>query len=125
MTSLVHPFGAKSLIYNVPADIKEDQLLNCLSSLNVKFVKRFTFKSITNETQLNTTVFLHCTDLPSLVKIGYMLFNPKMFIPKPLRCFKCHAFGHVTKVCKIKEKCAKCDGTHNIKNCIDNLLIVG
>ena len=46
----------------------------------------------------------HCTDLPSLVKIGYILFKLKMCVPKPLRCFKCHTFGHVAKVCKGKEK---------------------
>ena len=93
LASLVQPIGAKGVIYNVPTNIKEDQLLNCLSSQNVKFVKRFSFKSITNETQPSTSVFLqfHSNDLPSFVKIEQMLLKPKIYIPKPLRCFKCHA----------------------------------
>ena len=104
LTSLVKPIEAKDVIYNVPTNIKEDQLLNRFSLQNVKSVLHFFFKSITNETQPSTTVFLqfHCTELPSSVKIGSMFFQPEIYIPKPRRCFKCHTFGQIAKVCKGK-----------------------
>ena len=44
-----------------------------------------------------------------------------MYIPKPVRYFTCHTFGHFAKACKGKEKCVKCGGTHNIENCIETI----
>ena len=31
---------------------------------------------------------------------------------KLTQCFKCNAFGHVAKVCKAKERCGFCAGSH-------------
>lgn len=37
---------------------------------------------------------------------------------EPQRCFKCHRFGHMRKKCpEKKEKCSRCTGTHNYKEC--------
>ena len=47
-----------------------------------------------------------------------MLFKPKIYIPEPLSFFKCYAFAHVAKICKGKERYAKCGGTHDIENCM-------
>jgi len=35
-------------------------------------------------------------------------FKTKQYIPKPIRCFKCNRFGHVTIYCEGKERCSKC-----------------
>jgi len=60
------------------------------------------------------SVFLQFTtaDLPSEVKVGYMLFRVKQYIPRPLRCFKCNRYGHVANHCRGKLRCSICSGEH-------------
>ena len=41
---------SKFIIRNVPLQISEEEILNCLKQIKVKFVKRFTFKNSSNET---------------------------------------------------------------------------
>ena len=107
--TLRQPVGPKSVIYNVPLDIKADEILNYLPP-QVRFVKRFQYKPA-GELELHdsTTVLLHFqSEPPSEVRIGYLLYKIRPYIPKPLRCFKCNRFGHVAYHCKIKERCSKC-----------------
>jgi len=51
------------------------------------------------------------------VRVGYLQFKVKQYIPKPLRCFKCNRYGHVANYCKSKERCSNCGSAHNWKNC--------
>jgi hypothetical protein len=55
--------------------------------------------------------------LPSKVYIGYMCYDVRLYIPPPLRCFKCQRFGHVAAVCKGKQRCGKCSGDHEYGKC--------
>jgi len=76
--SSMRPLGARGVIYNVPLDISTDDLVACLASQGVKFVKRFRFKS-SNSSELkdSKSVFLQFTTavLPGEVKIGYLFFS--------------------------------------------------
>jgi len=90
--------GASGVIYNVPLDISTDDLLACLASQGVKFVKRFRFKSSdSSELKDSKYVFLQffTADLPGEVKIGYLFFRVKQYVPRPLQCFNCNRYGHV------------------------------
>ena len=44
---------------------------------------------------------------------------PKEYVKvkKPLICFKCSTFGHISLNCKNKLKCPKCSGNHMLKDC--------
>ena len=77
--------------------------------------------------------------LPANVKIGFIQAKVDVFIPKPLRCYKCQVFGHhenkcgrqaICVNCSLPEhcqpgqcqrpaKCANCSGDHsaNSKDC--------
>ena len=121
-SSIIIPAGAKGVIYNVPLDITNDDLLMCLKDDHVTYVKRFVKKSLVDLPPVLTdtkTVLLQfdSTALPLFVHIGYMRFSVKKYIPQPLRCFKCNRFGHVTANCRGKERCSKCGGEHKIENC--------
>ena len=50
--------------------------------------------------------------LPKRVFLGLMSYEVRLYIPPPLRCFKCQRFGHVAAVCKGKQRCSKCSGEH-------------
>jgi len=56
-------------------------------------------------------------DLPAEVKLGYLLFRVKQFIPKPWRCFKCNRFGHVASHCRGRERSSNCGGEHKYSEC--------
>ncbi len=44
------------------------------------------------------------------VYIGFMCYDVRLYIPPPLRGFKCQRFGHIAAVCKGKQRCGKCGG---------------
>ena len=117
-TTLRQPVAPKGVIYNVPLDLKAAEILAYLKP-KVKYVKRFQYKPV-GEMELldSTTVLLHFqSDLPSEVRIRYLNFKIRPYVPKPLRCFKCNRFGHVANHCKGKERCSKCGEQHSWTVC--------
>ena len=65
-------------------------------------------------------------DLPKTIKVGYLQVKVVMFIPNPLRCFKCNKCGHVNQRCNTTAKCdlcgkdkheERCDGPKLCSNC--------
>lgn len=55
----------------------------------------------------NLSVLLKFEDLvlTEKVRIGYMIYYVRAYVPKPLRCYNRQTFGHVTAVCKGKRRC--------------------
>jgi len=109
LSTLRQSVGPKGVFYNVSLEIKEAEILESLQP-HVKFVKRLQYKP-SGEMELcnSTTVLLHFkSELPSELNLGYLIFKPRQYIPKPLRCFKCNRFGHVANHCKGKERCSTC-----------------
>jgi len=119
-TSSLKPVGAKGVIYNVPLEISTDEIVEGLAGQKVTFVKRFRFRcKESSEFRDSKSVFLQFStaDLPAEVKLGYLLFRVKQFIPKPLRCFKCNRFRHVASHCRGRERCSTCGGEHKYSEC--------
>ena len=119
-TSSLKPVGAKGVIYNVPLEISADEIVEGLAAQKVTFVKHFRFKcKESSEFRDTKSVFLQFStaDLSAEVKLGYLLFRVKQFIPKPLRCFKCNRFGHVASHCRGRERCSNCVGEHKYSEC--------
>lgn len=55
--------------------------------------------------------------MPERVKIGYVSYPVRPFVPPPLRCFKCQKYGHVSAVCRGNQRCARCGGNHEYGKC--------
>ena len=56
--------------------------------------------------------------LPDSIKAGYLKISIVPFIPNPLRCFKCHRYGHGENACRGKVTCARCGQVdHESKTC--------
>ena len=50
------------------------------------------------------------------------VFSVRSYVPEPLRCFKCQAYGHVQKHCKREsELCGVCSQRHRTSECISAL----
>lgn len=55
--------------------------------------------------------------LPERVYLGFLSFRIKQFVPRPLRCYKCQRFGHVSGVCRGARRCPTCGKDHNFDEC--------
>ena len=117
-SALPHP-DSKCIIRNVPLQIHETEIRNCLLLLNIKFVKRFMFKNLNGEMIPGKTVLLHFDNClaPKEVQIGYLNFKTELYIPRPLRCFNCNRFGHTSTHCKSQVRCTTCGAAHDTKTC--------
>ncbi|RUS68672.1 hypothetical protein EGW08_023566 [Elysia chlorotica] len=65
-----------------------------------------------NDKKRNNTFVLTCdsTSPPTCLKVGYSTFKVTPYIPRPMRCFKCHRFGHSRTTCRctvVRCRCGK------------------
>ena len=52
--------------------------------------------------------------VPSKIKVGVGLaYKMDVFVPPPVRCFKCQQYGHTISSCRNVAKCQKCAQTYN------------
>jgi hypothetical protein len=57
--------------------------------------------------------------LPDKVKLGYMSYPVRAYVPNTLKCYSCQAYGHVAAVCRRKgPRCEKCAEGHETKECV-------
>ncbi|XP_062590939.1 uncharacterized protein LOC134252467 [Saccostrea cucullata] len=100
-------------------DIPEQEIQSELESQGVVSVKRFTKKrnDIIEPTNTYLLTFGMPT-LPSKIKVGLYQMKIEMFVPNPLRCFKCQRVGHGQSNCKGSEVCFRCgEEGHDGKGC--------
>lgn len=58
------------------------------------------------------------TGVPESVKVGFHHLSVRLFIPRPMRCYKCQFFGHSSKFCSREEVCSNCCQVgHTSKDC--------
>ena len=100
-------------------DIPEQEIQKELESQGVVNVKRFNKKR--NEIIEPTNTYLLTFGMPTLpanIKVGLYQMKIEMFVPNPLRCFKCQRFGHGQANCKGSEACFRCgEEGHDGKGC--------
>lgn len=109
---------AKGVIYGVPTDIPDDDILRNTMGSKIVEVRRFQITR-DNEKVPSRTVLLtfESAVLPSRIGLGYLSFQVKPYIRPPLRCYHCQGYGHVASVCRFKRKCGKCGGDHKFEDC--------
>jgi hypothetical protein len=57
---------------------------------------------------------------PKEIKAGYLVIKVDVFVPNPLRCFKCQKFGHHQSTCSKPSICARCSQpAHDDEPCKD------
>ncbi|GBN23782.1 hypothetical protein AVEN_104392-1 [Araneus ventricosus] len=87
----------------------EEEFLEGLSSQGVTAVKRiFMKKETTLVATKHVILTFNTTKLPSTVKAGYIYCKTRLYIPNPIRCFKCQRFGHSKTACCGRQTCCKC-----------------
>jgi hypothetical protein len=119
-----------------------EEITNNLSSQGVTSVKRITVTRDGKKINTNTYILdFDSPTVPAKLKIGYQLVNVNVYIPNPLRCYRCQKFGHHesrctqtpvcggcsfvgqdhdSSTCRAEIKCANCKKDHrsNSKECL-------
>jgi hypothetical protein len=70
------------------------------------------------ETEKTMSILLSfdAESLSDKVKLGCVSYPVRAFIPNPLQCFRCQAYGHVAAVCRREiSRYEKCAGGHETK----------
>jgi hypothetical protein len=111
----------QGVITGIPIEEDLEKLKQTISGGEVSRIKRLK-RTMNGERMDSLSILLDFHDpvLPERVKIGYLSFAVRPFIPPPLRCYKCQKYGHIAAVCKGKQRCPKCGGEHRIENCEEN-----
>ena len=89
--------------------LSEDDLVHELEDQGVTHVKRFTVRRDSGVIKTNTyLITFSCASLPREIKAGYCNIRVEVFIPNPLRCYKCQRYGHGVSRCTNGHICHRC-----------------
>ena len=105
-------------------DCSLEEIQENLQSQMVSDVKRIMVTRDGERKPTNTYILtFNLPKLPNAVKVGYLNVPLEVYVPNPLRCFKCQQFGHHKDKCRKKDQvCAKCGKTdHTETDCCQPL----
>lgn len=111
----------KGVISGIPLSESVDVIKESITNVKVREARRLKTKrdgALTDS--LSIVLTFDEPELPRRVLLGYMSYDVRLYIPPPLRCFKCQRFGHIANDCKGKQRCSKCGGEHDYGKCDTN-----
>ena len=81
----------KGIIFGVPLETTEDEITQYSGAISARRIRKW----IKGQEIITAQVVLeYYEELPERVEIGWLACRVKEFIPDPLRCRKCQAYGH-------------------------------
>ena len=90
-------------------DLDEEEIASELLDQGVLSVRNITIKKDGNIINSNTYILTFSKPSPpEKLCIGYLSVHVDLFIPDPLRCFKCQRYGHGRDSCKNLPACFRC-----------------
>ena len=99
--------------------MSEDGILSDLKGDGVTHIRRLTtFRDGQRRDTSLLVLTFDSTTLPEKISIGWLRKEVRVFIPNPLRCYKCQRFGHGSSACRQTARCQKCgEAPHEGSDC--------
>jgi len=108
----------RGVIYGIPTDVPVDKIKSAIEGSKVVGAKRLQYgKNKERKDSLSVMIQFDEERMPERIKIGYVSYQVRPYVPPPLRCFKCQKYGHVSAVCRGNLRCARCGGEHEYGKC--------
>lgn len=108
----------RGVISGIPLDVSDEMIKRSVKGAAVKEVRRLKcFRNNEKTDSLSVMLAFDESKLPERVFLGFFSYGVRVYIPPPLRCFKCQKYGHVAAVCRGKQRCARCGGDHEYGKC--------
>ena len=112
-------------------DCEEEEILDNLRPQGVTCVKKIVIRRDGNTRNTGTIILTFgIPTLPTHVKCAYLNLPVDVYIPNPMRCFKCQKFRHHKNNCRRSVVCARCgsdghedtscEATTKCINCLGN-----
>lgn len=99
-------------------DMSEEEIAAELKDQMVTSVKRFTIRRDGSVVNTNTYLMTFArSSLPESIKAGYFNIGVEVYVPSPLRCYKCQKFGHGSNSCRNSAACHRCGDNHEGTEC--------
>ena len=97
----------------------EEEILSDLRGDGVIHIRRLTsFKDGQRKDTNLLVLTFNSTSLPDTLVIGWLRKDVRVFVPNPLRCYKCQRFGHGSSTCRQTARCQKCgEAPHEGSEC--------
>lgn len=95
----------QGVITGVSTELNNDEIMKNVMGARAEKVKRLMYnKEGVKRESLSVLLYMREDTLPTRVRVGYMSYQVREYIPPLLRCFKCQRFGHVAAICRGKSK---------------------
>lgn len=109
----------KGVMYGIPTYIITDEIHENIKGGKVVNVRRL-YQTKEGQWHENESILLTFEgEMPEKAEMGYISYPVQVYVPVPLRCFKCQRIGHVAAVCRGKIRCVKCGGEHEFDKCTE------
>ncbi|KAK5640370.1 hypothetical protein RI129_011181 [Pyrocoelia pectoralis] len=97
-----------------------EEICSELKSQGVTEVRRIK-KKVNGELQdtPNHVLTFNTPKLPARIKAGYLVLPVRVYVPAPMRCFRCQKFGHTAQRCDRTQMCVCGKEMHEGKRCED------
>ncbi len=91
------------------SDMSDEEITHELSPQGITKVRRFKFRKDQQVQRTNSLLLAFDTPTPpKSINVGYLRVRVEVYIPNPLRCYKCQRYGHGQRTCKGQQTCFKC-----------------
>lgn len=107
---------SKGVISGVPADTTDDDVKEETSAVMVRRITRMVDGEII---PTRSVIIAFEDELPLEVFVHLRRYRVELYVPKPIRCNKCQAFGHKTASCEATTAvCSRCSSKkHDYSSC--------
>ena len=85
----------QGVITGVSTELTNEEIMKNVTRARVERVKRLTYNKDGVKESLSILLSMREKRLPTRIRVGYMSYQVREYIPPPLRCFKCQKCGHV------------------------------